>query len=193
MVAKSVSISHMEEKRIDPRVGNSERQAEGQRTARLVYRLNHTMPYTEEYEAVLKELFPDNLGEGSTVVAPLTLMLSSEVKIGKRVVVMPNCLMMSAGGITIEDDAMIAANVQLITNNHDPYDRPVLVCKPIHIGRGAWIGAGSTILPGVTVGEYAIVGAGSIVTRDVPPYAVVVGSPAKVVKELDKDRFARDE
>lgn len=180
----------MEEKIIDPRVPDNDRQADGMRTARLTFKLNHTMPYTDEYNAVLKELFPDNLGEGSTVMAPLTLMLSRKVKIGKRV--MNNCLMMSAGGITIEDDVMIAANVQLITNNHDPYDRLLLHCKPVHICRGAWIGAGSSILPGLTVGEYAIVGAGSIVTKDVPPYAVVVGSPAKVVRYLDKNKFVEE-
>ncbi len=182
----------MEEKIIDPREPNNDRQADGMRTARLTFKLNHTMPYTDEYNAVLKELFPDNLGEGSLVMAPLTLMLSREVKIGKRVMIMNNCLMMSAGGITIDDDVMIAANVQLITNNHDPYDRHLLHCKPVHICRGAWIGAGSSILPGVTVGEYAIVGAGSIVTKDVPPYAVVVGSPARVVKYLDKEKFLSD-
>lgn len=179
----------MEEKIIDLRQPNAERSAEAKRTAQLVFRLNHTMPHTDEYMAVLRELFPDNLGEGSMVFAPLTLMLSNEVKIGKRVVVMNGCLMMSAGGITIDDDALIAANVQLISNNHDPYDRHLLVCKPVHIGKGAWIGAGSTILPGVTVGDYAIVGAGSIVTKDVPPYAVAVGSPAKVIKYLDKEKF----
>ena len=181
----------MEEKVIDPRIPNNDRQADGMRTARLTYKLNHTMPYTDEYNAVLKELFPDNLGEGSLVMAPLTLMLSREVNIGKHVMIMNNCLMMSAGGITIDDDVMIAANVQLITNNHDPYDRHLLRCKPVHICRGAWIGAGSSILPGVTVGKYAIVGAGSIVTKDVPPYAVEVGIPAKVVKYLDKEKFVQ--
>lgn len=178
----------MEEKVINLKHPDSERAENAVRTARLVFKLNHTMPYTDEYDDVLKELFPDNMGEGSTVFAPLTLILSKEVKIGKHVVIMNGCLMMSAGGITIDDDAMIAANVQLISNNHDPYDRHILLCKPVHIGKGAWIGAGSTILPGVTVGEYAIVGAGSIVTKDVPPYAVAVGSPAKVVKYLDKER-----
>ena len=83
----------------------------------------------------------------------------------------------------------MAANVQLLSNNHDEYDRQVLTCKPIHIKKGAWIGAGASILAGVTVGEYAIVGAGAIVTKDVPDYAVVVGSPARVVKTLDENKF----
>ena len=91
---------------------------------------------------------------------------------------------MGAGGITIDDDAMIAANVQLISNNHDLYDHAVLTCKPVHIGRNVWIGAGATILPGVTIGENSVVGAASVVTKDVPANVVVVGSPAKIVKQL---------
>ena len=96
---------------------------------------------------------------------------------------------MARGGITIEDDVQIAANVQLISNNHDPYERQILLCKPVLIRQGAWIGAGATILPGVCVGKYAIVGAGAVVTKDIPDYAVVVGNPAKIVKVLDSERF----
>ena len=96
---------------------------------------------------------------------------------------------MARGGITIEDDVMFAANVQLLSNNHDEYDRQVLTCKPIIIKKGAWIGAGVTILPGVTIGKYAIVGAGAVVTKDVGDYEVAVGIPAKVVKTLDKEKF----
>jgi len=98
---------------------------------------------------------------------------------------------MARGGITIEDDVMLAANVQLLSNNHDEYDRQVLLCKPIHIKKGAWIGAGASILPGVTIGEYAIVGAGAIVTKDVGDYEVAVGVPAKVVKKLDQKKFEK--
>jgi len=65
----------------------------------------------------------------------------------------------------------------------------VITCKPVHIGKGAWVGAGSTILPGVTVGKHAIVGAASVVTKDVPDYAVAVGNPARVIKYLEKDKF----
>ena len=92
-------------------------------------------------------------------------------------------------GIIIEDDVMLAGNVQLLSNNHDEYERQVLLCEKIVIKKGAWIGAGVSILPGVTVGKYAIVGAGAIVTKDVPDYSVAVGVPAKVVKTLDKDKF----
>ena len=98
---------------------------------------------------------------------------------------MPDCLMMSRGGITIDDDVMIAANVQLISNNHDLHDHALLLCKPVHIGRNAWIGAGATILPGVTVGENAVVAAGAVVTKDVVENTIVGGNPAKFIKNID--------
>jgi len=104
-------------------------------------------------------------------------------------VINSNFLAMARGGITIEDNVMIAANVQLIFNNHDLYDRWVLTCKPVLIKEGAWIGAGATILPGVSIGKYAVIGAGSVVTKDVNDYCVAVGNPAKVIKVLDKDKF----
>ena len=145
----------------------------------ILFRLNHTMPMTPEYGEVLKELFGDNIGENSMVQAPLSGAALDRLKIGNNV------------GITIEDDVMLAANVQLLSNNHDEYDRQVLLCKPIHIKKGAWIGAGASILPGVTIGEYAIVGAGAIVTKDVGDYEVAVGVPAKVVKKLDQKKFEK--
>ena len=64
-----------------------------------------------------------------------------------------------------------------------------MTCKPFVIGDGAWIGAGATILPGVTIGKFAVVGAASVVTHDVGDYEVVVGSPARVIKTLDVDKF----
>ena len=81
---------------------------------------------------------------------------------------------------------MIAANVQLISNNHDPYDKQILTCKPIRIKYGAWVGAGANILTGVIVGKYSIIGANSVDTKDIPDYDVSVVSPTKVIKYLDK-------
>ncbi|MDE6259831.1 MAG: galactoside O-acetyltransferase [Oscillospiraceae bacterium] len=159
------------------------------RQTQLLFRLNHTVPMSQEYAAVLGELFEGRIGEGSFVAAPLQGVCFDQVSIGKNVIVNSNCLMMSRGGITIEDDAQIAANVSLLSNNHDLYERMVLTCKPIRIKQGAWIGAGATILPGVTVGRYAVVGAASVVTHDVPDFAVAVGNPARVTKMLDSSKF----
>jgi len=92
---------------------------------------------------------------------------------------------MSVGTITIEDGVMMGPEVALLTVNHEPKNIRTIMTKEIHIKKNAWIGARVSILPGVTIGENAIVGTGSIVTKDVPDNAVAVGSPAKVVKYLE--------
>ena len=159
------------------------------RDATLCQKLNLALPYTAEYSSLMNELFYNQIGKNSVVNNQLTVVLPKNVTIGEGVTVMNGALMMAAGGITLEDKVMIAANVQLISNNHDPYERDVLTCKPIRIKYGAWVGAGATILPGVTVGKYAIVGANSVVSKDIPDYGVAVGTPAKVIKYLDKEKF----
>ena len=159
--------------------------------SKLLFKLNHTEPMTEEYAALLNELLDNNIGENSTITTPFAGAAFDKIKIGNNVFINNNCLAMARGGITIEDDVMIAGNVQLLSNNHDEYERQILTCEEIIIRKGAWIGAGATILPGVTIGKYAIVGAGAIVTKDVPDYAVVVGIPAKVVKTLDESKFPK--
>ena len=170
---------------VDPRNTTPEEHAEYVRQAQVIFKMNHTMPYTDEYNALVKELFGEGLGEGSTVMPGLTGVCFDRVKIGKGVMIMNNCLMMARGGITIDDCAMIAANAELISNNHDLHDRQILRCKPVHIGKNAWIGAGATILPGVTVGDNAVVAAGAVVTKDVAPNTIVGGNPAKFIKNVD--------
>lgn len=177
---------------VDVRKTSPEERKEGQRQTQLLFQINHTMPLTEEYNHLIRDLFGNNLGEGSHITPPLNGACVGSMKIGKNVLINSNLLAMARGGITIEDNAMIAANVQLISNNHDPYDLWILPCKPVLIKEYAWIGAGATILPGVCIGKHAIVGAGSVVTKDVPDYAVAVGNPAKVIKMLDKEKFKED-
>lgn len=179
----------IEEIRIDVTKQSAEELQLAAYHAGLVHQFNQALPFSEEWTRLQQEIFKGKIGEGSRVMSPLTAVRPHMVTIGKGVVVMNGCLMMSAGGITIEDKVQIAANVQLISNNHDPYHREVITCKPIRICKGAWVGAGSTILPGVTVGKYAIVGAASVVTKDIPDYAVAVGNPARVIKYLDKEKF----
>ena len=176
------------ETKVDMRIADPEASLHAEKM-KIIYKLNNTMPMTEEYNDLLKKLFGDNIGEGSYVLPPMQLVCPERIKIGKNVFINGNLLSMSRGGIEIEDDVQIAANVQLLSNNHDPYDRMILTCKPVLVKKGAWIGAGATILPGVCIGKYAIVGAASVVTHDVPDYCVAVGNPAKVIKILDKNKF----
>ena len=170
---------------VDPRQTTPEELAEGMRQAQTLFKLGQTMPYTPEYDALVKDLFGKNLGSGVRVMSGLTGVCFDRVKIGDNALIMNNCLLMSRGGITIEENVMIAANVQIISNNHDLYDRQLLICKPVRICRNAWIGAGATILPGVTVGENAVVAAGAIVTKDVAPNTIVGGNPAKFIKNIE--------
>lgn len=174
----------MEEVRIDMRKPEEADPAESLRSMQLCFKINHTMPGTKEYDALVRELFLGNIGENSRVMPPVTVVRGNSVKIGRNVTVMNNALFMAAGGITIEDDVLVAANVQIISNNHDLHDHAVLTCKPVHLKRNCWIGAGATILPGITVGENAVVGAGAVVTKDVEDNTVVGGNPAKVLKRI---------
>lgn len=173
----------MEEKRIDVTKQTPEELQLAKQQAQDVFKFNNTMPFTPEYEERMRKIFPE-MGEGSSVLAPVTGVRFHEVKIGKNVIVMNGCLMMAAGGITIGDETQIAANVQLISNNHDLEDRNVITCKPINIGKRVWVGAGAIILPGVAIGDNSVVGAGSVVTKDVPADTIVAGNPAKFIKKI---------
>ena len=92
---------------------------------------------------------------------------------------------MSVGTVTIEDGVMLGPEVGLFTVNHEPKNIRVIFTKEIRIKRNAWIGARVSILPGVTIGENAIVGTGSVVTKDIPDNAIAVGNPARVIKMID--------
>lgn len=173
----------MEEFRIDCLNQTEQELAAAKELRQNIFRLNHTMPDMEEYSELLHKVFP-NLGENCRIETPFSGVRTANVNFGRNVIVMLGCLMMSAGGITIDDDAMIAANVQLISNNHDMEQRNVITCKSVHIGRRAWIGAGATILPGVSVGENAVVGAGSVVVHDVEPNTIVAGNPARLIRRI---------
>lgn len=178
----------MEWERVDLRVVTPELQAtwdETKRSEQICFKINTTMPYTEEYNQLVKELFKGNIGEGSMVRQGVHIIMGDRVKVGNHVSIMYNFVCMSRGGVVIEDNVSIAANTQILTNNHDEKEHRILLCKPVHIKKNAWIGAGVTILPGVTIGENAIVGAAAVVTKDVPDNAIVVGNPARVMRYAD--------
>ena len=183
----------MEEVRIDLRLPDEERNKEIKRSTELCFKINHTMPTSPECKELVDELINHTLGENTVINPPIYTILANKIKIGKNVVIMNGFQCMSAGGLTIEDNTMISLNCTIATNNHDVYDRAVITCKPVHIKKNVWIGVNVTILPGVTIGENAVVGAGAIVTKDVPDNAVVVGSPAKVIKYLDAEKFKNKE
>ena len=180
-----------EEKRIDFReMAKDKNEMEVYiRDTQINHKFNQATPYTDEWYSLAKELFHGQVGENTLIFGQLTAVLPKNVTIGSGCTIMDGCVMMGAGDITIENNVLIGAQVKLISNNHDIYDRPVLTVKPVLIKEGAWIGAGVSILPGVTVGKYAVVGTNSVVTKDIPDYAVAVGIPAKIIKYLDPSKF----
>jgi acetyltransferase-like isoleucine patch superfamily enzyme len=119
-----------------------------------------------------------------TVIQPRNVRIGSNCAINHGVFIIGKC------GIDIGDEVVLSARVMLIDATLDPatFGEPSdrkYVDDPIRIERGAWIGAGAIILPGVTIGERSVVGAGSVVTHDVPPLSVVAGNPARLIRKID--------
>ncbi|MBS1581612.1 MAG: sugar O-acetyltransferase [Bacteroidetes bacterium] len=160
-------------------------QAVVDRTLRLSATLNAS-DGVERTREVLGEIIGALLDPSTTVFVPFHTNFGAFIRIGRNVFINHGCTFLDMGGIVIEDDVLIGPKVSLITENHplDPADRRALIAKPITVRRNAWIGAAATILPGVTIGENAVVAAGAVVTKDVPPGTVVGGVPAQIIRKL---------
>lgn len=156
------------------------------RTIRLCVEMNATATELDQVRSRLSAIIGTEIDGSTTIFPPFYTNFGQFIRLGKNVFINHNCSFLDIGGITIEDDVQIGPSVKLTSENHplDPADRKTVLLQPILIKRNAWIGAGATILPGVTVGENAVVAAGAVVSRDVPPNTVVAGIPAKVVKTI---------
>lgn len=156
------------------------------RTLRLTNELNNTGDVNVVRE-FLSEITGNSIDESTTIFPPFHVNFGRSITIGKNVFINHACSFLDMGGITIEDDVLIGPRVNIITENHplDPTDRRALVTQPVVIKRNAWIGAGATILPGVTIGENAVVAAGAVVSKDVVANTIVGGVPAKFIKAIN--------
>ena len=141
---------------------------------------------SQEIRKLLGKVTGSVIDESTTLFTPLFINYGKNTKIGKRVFINCACSFLDLGGITIEDDVLIAPKVNLLSEGHpiSPQDRKNLKPGHIIIKQNAWIGAGATILAGVSVGKNSVVAAGSVVAKDVPDNVVVAGAPAKVIKEI---------
>lgn len=126
----------------------------------------------------------------STNIVPPFYADNFNIEIGENCFINAGCTFMDEGGIKIGNNVGISANCTFIAVDHpgNPLllDKWVDIPKPIVVENDVWIGANAVIMPGVTIGKGAIIGAGAIVTKDIPPYAVAVGQPARVVKWVDE-------
>jgi acetyltransferase-like isoleucine patch superfamily enzyme len=162
--------------------------ADVERALAITPRLNRlTYAEAEDVRALFEELTDAKVGEGFRLIPPFFTDCGRNIRIGARVFINQNCTFYSLADITIGDDVLIGPNVSLITSAHPvapSQRRAFLVGKPIAVERGVWIAAGATVVGGVTIGENAVVAAGSVVTRDVPANTLVAGNPATVVRSI---------
>ena len=157
------------------------------RSLGLCAKINTLNPYDKEKRKLVEELLENKLPESSNILTPMEVDYGHQLKVGEKVFINHSLCISAAAGIEIEDGVQIAPQVTILTVNHDLKDKTIVKCSPVHIKKGAWIGARAIILPGVTIGENAVVGAGSVVTKDVPSNTVVVGNSAKIIKEIEME------
>lgn len=139
----------------------------------------------DEIRALFSDLIGKKVDDSFLLIPPFYTTGGVDIRVGRNVFVNQNCTFYDLGGLDIADDVMIGPNVSIITSGHpvEPFQRRTLVvAKPIVIERNVWIGAGATIIGGVTVGESSVVAAGSVVTKDVPANTLVGGNPARVIR-----------
>lgn len=156
-------------------------------TKSLLIRVN-TSSDPAEIRKLLSQITGSEIDESVAVFTPLYINYGKHTKIGKNVFINFDCVFLDLGGITIEDNVLIAPKVSLLSEGHpvSPDNRQSLVPGHVHIKKNAWIGAGAMILPGVTIGENAVVAAGAVVSKDVPANTIVGGVPAKIIKTIEQ-------
>ena len=159
-----------------------------QEAIRITMELNTAYHKPEEIINIMSELTGKEVDPSFTLFPPFYTDFGKNITIGKNVFINSGCHFQDQGGITIGDGSLIGHNVVLATVNHalEPEKNRTNSYAPIHIGEHVWIGSNATILAGVNIGQWAVVAAGAVVTKDVPAYTVVGGVPAKVIKRVNE-------
>lgn len=153
---------------------------------KITLEINNQYHEPDELAALFSELIGEPVGENFGLFPPFYTDFGKNIHIGNQVFINADCKFQDQGGIYIDDGALIGHGVVLATLNHDldPAKRQQLHPAPIRIGKRVWIGANATVLPGVTIGDNAVVAAGAVVTKDVPADTIVGGVPAKQISTI---------
>lgn len=151
-----------------------------------IQKLNASAADPERIRSVLAEVTGEQIDNSVEIRLPIYTDYGANIHFGKDIYISNGVMFTDLGGIYLEDQVLIGPRANIISVDHptDPKKRRGLELGPVHIQRNAWIGTNATILPGVTIGKNAIVGAGSVVTKDVPANTVVAGVPAKLIKRI---------
>lgn len=153
---------------------------------RITCELNSSYHTPEEIRALFSALTGKQVDESFMMFPPFYTDCGQNITVGENVFINSCCNFQDQGGITIGDGSLIGHKAILATLNHGfaPEDRGSLYPAPIIIGKNVWVGASATLLPGITIGDNAIIAAGAVVTKSVPANTIVAGVPAKVVRML---------
>lgn len=158
-----------------------------QEALKITSEINSKYNTPEKIRELFSKLTESEIDETFGLFPPFYTDCGKNIKIGKNVFINACCRFQDQGGIEIGDGSLIGHNTTIATLNHDfnPAKRQNLTPRPVKIGKNVWIGSDCTILPGVEIGNGAIVGAGSVVTKSVPSNTIAVGNPARVIKEIE--------
>ena len=170
----------------DPR--DEELTADRDRATLLMHRLNAECPgHDAAYRAALRELCPNAAG---FIRAPFYCDYGYNIHLGKNFYANHNCVILDCAKVTFGDHVMVGPNCGFYTACHpiDPQQRRegVEFARPITVGNDVWFGGGCTVLPGVTIGDGCVIGAGSVVTRDIPANTVAAGNPCRVLRSISE-------
>lgn len=152
----------------------------------ITFELNNAYHTPDEVRALLSRLFGKEVDSSFRVFPPFYTDFGKNITVGKDVFINACCHFQDHGGVVLGDGCQIGHNVVFATLNHglSPEDRQTTYPAPIVLGKNVWVGSNSTILQGVTIGDNAVVGAGAVVTKDVPENTIVGGVPAKVIRHI---------
>ena len=156
----------------------------------LIKKLNDSgEDQAEERNTILKALIPD-AGDGIWVQPPFYCDYGSNIKLGDKVFFNFNCIVLDVAQVTIGSRTLLGPNVQIYTATHPLHHQErasgLEFARPITIGEDVWIGGSAVICPGVTIGDRSVIGAGSVVTRDIPADVFAAGNPCRVIRSLDR-------
>jgi maltose O-acetyltransferase len=174
-------------------IADDELAADYSRAQEIVERYNRSGFAEQDLrDQLLRELLGE-CGEGVHIRPPFHLEYGSRVSIGAGTFFNYDCLMLDVAAVTVGADCQVASRVQFITATHpiDPEPRRIgwESAKPIVVGDNVWLSSGVIVCPGVTIGDHTVVGAGAVVTRDLPAGVVAMGVPARVMREIgEQDR-----
>ena len=158
---------------------------------RITFEINQNYHTQDELRVLFSQLIGKTVDAGFCLFPPFYTDFGKNITLGNGVFINEGCCFQDQAGIIIGDNCLIGHQVVFATLNHDidPKKRANMFPAPIRLGKNVWIGAHATILPGVTIGDNCVIGAGAVVNKNVPPDCIAAGVPAKIIKKIQGEEI----